>query len=76
MQFRYEQTLLIFLVLLLLSSEQLNRRYQNDRSTGAIFKIGSKLAIKTQERHRCHPSDVFIVNSEQISLIFLGFFYC
>ena len=39
-----------------------------------MFEIGSKLAIKTQERHRCHPSGVFTVNSEQISLIFLVFF--
>ena len=39
-----------------------------------MFEIGSELAIKTQEQHRCHPSGVFIVNSEQISLIFLGFF--
>ena len=44
----------------------------NNRNTGKRFKICSKLTIKLPKRHYWRRSDVFIVNFEHISHIFLG----
>ena len=44
----------------------------NNRNTGKRFEICSKLTIKLPKRHYWRRSDVFIVNFEHISHIFLG----
>ena len=45
----------------------------NNRNT-RIRKISSKLTIKTPERHQCHRSSAFIVNTEHTSHLVLVFF--
>ena len=45
----------------------------NNRNTRARSEICSRLTIKTPERRQLSPSDVFIVNFEYISQLFLVF---
>ena len=43
----------------------------NNRNTGTVGEICSKLTVKTPERSQWRRSGVFIVNFKQISLIVL-----
>ena len=47
----------------------------NNRNTRKRCEICSKLTIKTPERRHWRRSDVFIVNSEYISHLFLQFLF-